>query len=121
MQVKNYSYFVGEDQVQNRHHSVSEGKNGKAKTGGRSIYARSMTSVTDPVAAKRAQAQKKAMKIIGDAFSGESKIDDDMANRREKIRSLTREKCCFLHFFIAINVIIFTKKAIPLLCEGLPF
>lgn len=31
------------------------------------------------------------MKIIGDAFAGESKIDDDMANRREKIRSLTRE------------------------------
>lgn len=24
------------------------------------------------------------MKIIGDAFAGESKIDDDMANRREK-------------------------------------
>lgn len=110
MQVKNYSYFVGEDQVQNRHHSVSEGKNGKAKNGGKSIDARSMASVTDPVAAKRAQAQKKAMKIIGDAFAGESKIDDDMANRREKIRSLTREKCCFLHFFVAINVIIFTKK-----------
>ena len=31
MQVKNYSYFVGEDQVQNRRHSVSDGKNGKAK------------------------------------------------------------------------------------------
>ena len=31
------------------------------------------------------------MKIIGDAFAGESKIDDDMANRREKIRSLTGE------------------------------
>ena len=91
MQVKNYSYFVGEDQVQNRHHSVSDGKNGKAKNGGISIDARSMASVTDPIAAKKAQVRKKAMKIIGDAFAGESKIDDDMANRREKIRSLTRE------------------------------
>ena len=91
MQVKNYSYFVGEDQVQNRRHSVSDGKNGKAKNGGKSIDARSMASVTDPIATKKAQVRKKAMKIIGDAFAGESKIDDDMANRREKIRSLTRE------------------------------
>lgn len=84
MQVKNYSYFVGEDQVQNRRHSVSDGKNGKAKNGGKSIDARSMASVTDPIATKKAQVRKKAMKIIGDAFAGESKIDDDMANRREK-------------------------------------
>ena len=91
MQVKNYSYFVGEDQVQNRRHSVSDGKNGKAKNGGKSIDARSMASVTDPIATKKAQVRKKAMKIIGDAFAGESKIDDDMANRREKIRSLTGE------------------------------
>ena len=91
MQVKNYSYFVREDQVQNRRHSVSDGKNGKAKNGGKSIDARSMASVTDPIAAKKAQVRKKAMKIIGDAFAGESKIDDDMANRREKIRSLTGE------------------------------
>ena len=91
MQVKNYSYFVGEDQVQNRRHSVSDGKNGKAKNGGKSIDARSMASVTDPIATKKAQVRKKAMKIIGDAFAGESKIDDDMTNRREKIRSLTRE------------------------------
>ena len=48
-------------------------------------------SVTDPIATKKAQVRKKAMKIIGDAFAGESKIDDDMTNRREKIRSLTRE------------------------------
>ena len=89
MQVKNYSYFVGEDQVQNRRHSVSDGKNGKAKNGGKSIDARSMASVTDPIATKKVR--KKAMKIIGDAFAGESKIDDDMANRREKIRSLTGE------------------------------
>lgn len=91
MQIKNYSYFVGEDQVQNRRHSVSDGNNGKAKNGGKSIDARSMASVTDPIAAKKAQVRKKAMKIIGDAFAGESKIDDDMANRREKIRSLTGE------------------------------
>lgn len=91
MQVKNYSYFAGDDQVQNRRHSTTEVKNGKAKSGVKSIDARSMASVTDPIAAKKAQAQKKAMKIIGDAFAGESRIDDDMENRRDKIRSLTRE------------------------------
>lgn len=91
MQVKKYSCFAGEEQVQNRRHSLTETKSGKAKNGVKSIDARSMASVTDPIAAKKAQAQKKAIKIIGDAFAGESKIDDDIANRRDKIRSLTQE------------------------------
>lgn len=88
MQVKNYSVFMGNDTIQSRH--VAE-KDAKQKKNGKSIDARGMTVVTDTIALKKAQAQKKAMKILGDAFAGDSKIDDDMSERREKIKSLTQE------------------------------
>lgn len=82
MQVKNYSVFMGEDRIQSRHAAK---KDAKQKRNGKAIDARGIAAATDPVAAKRAQAQKKAMKILGDAFAGESKIDDDMSERREHI------------------------------------
>lgn len=88
MQVKNYSVFMGEDRIQSRHAAK---KDAKQKRNGKAIDARGIAAATDPVAAKRAQAQKKAMKILGDAFAGESKIDDDMSERREKVKSLTQE------------------------------
>ena len=88
MQVKNYSVFMGEDRIQSRHAAK---KDAKQKRNGKAIDARGIAAATDPVAAKRARAQKKAMKILGDAFAGESKIDDDMSERREKVKSLTQE------------------------------
>ena len=79
---------MGNDTIQSRHAAE---KGAKQKKNGKSMDARGMTALTDPIAAKKAQAQKKAMKILGDAFAGESKIDDDMSERREKIKSLTQE------------------------------
>lgn len=88
MQVKNYSVLMGNDTIQSRHAAE---KDAKQKKNGKSIDARGMTAVTDTITLKKAQAQKKAMKILGDAFAGDSKIDDDMSERREKIKSLTQE------------------------------
>ena len=88
MQVKNTTIFMGDNTIQSRHAAE---KDAKQKKNGKSIDARGMTAVTDPIAAKKVQAQKKAMKILGDAFAGESKIDDDMSTRREKVKSLTQE------------------------------
>lgn len=79
---------MGNDTIQSRHAAE---KDAKQKKNGKSIDARGMTAVTDTIALKKAQAQKKAMKILGDAFAGDSKIDDDMSERREKIKSLTQE------------------------------
>ena len=45
----------------------------------------------DPIAAKKENAKKKALKIVGDAFSNERKIDDDIKSRREKIDSLLKD------------------------------
>ena len=63
--------------------------NAEKKTG--NIKADSLNLANDPVAQRRAEAQKKAMKIIGDAYAGEKKIDDDMAARRDKVRELSSE------------------------------
>ena len=79
---------MGDNTIQSRH---ALEKDTKQKKNGKSIDGRGMAAVTDPIAAKKAQAQKKAMKILGDAFAGESKIDDDMSVRREKVKSLTQE------------------------------
>ena len=45
----------------------------------------------DPIAAKKEGARKKAMKIVGDAFANELKIDDDLNARRERIKSLQKD------------------------------
>lgn len=55
------------------------------------IKADSLKLAGNPVAQRRAEAQKKAMKIIGDAYAGEKKIDDDVAARRDRVRELTLE------------------------------
>lgn len=55
------------------------------------IKADSLKLADDSVAQRRAEAQKKAMKIIGDAYAGEKKIDDDVAARRDRVRELSSE------------------------------
>lgn len=88
MQVKNTTIFMGDNTIQSRHAAE---KNTKQKKNGKSVDGRGIAAVTDPIAVKKAQAQKKAMKILGDAFAGESKVDDDMSERRERVKSLTQE------------------------------
>lgn len=45
-----------------------------------------LTGKSDPIEQKSAVARKKASKIIGDTFSGEKKIDEDVQNRMAMIR-----------------------------------
>lgn len=47
---------------------------------------------TDKIAAKKQEAKEKAMKIVGTAYANDKKIDDDLNARRERIRTLTKEK-----------------------------
>ena len=42
----------------------------------------------DPIATKKENARKMALKLVGDAFSNERKTDDDINLRREKINGL---------------------------------
>ena len=80
MRVKNISFYMGNNAVQRKHSEENK-----------TIDGRGTAMDSDSIAAKKAQAQKKAMKIIGDAFSGDKQIDDDLNKRREKVRTLQKE------------------------------
>lgn len=88
MKVDHSSVFWGEETSGIGQAVMSDAKQMKGK---KSIDGRSFAVSADPIAAKRQQAQKKAMKIIGDAFEGERKIDDDLKARREKVDALSKE------------------------------
>ena len=87
MKINNNLIYAGED--------TSGIRNGKKQTGGlssgRSVNANELNIRFDPIAAKREEAKKKAMDIIGKAFANESKIDDDLNKRRRHIRELSDE------------------------------
>lgn len=87
MKVQNNSIFIGDDVRSDRH-----SENGKSNAGQRkSIDGTSLQAKFDPVAAKREEAKKKAMKIVGGAFANEMKMDDELDARRERIRTLHRD------------------------------
>lgn len=88
MKVKNISFYMGDNAIQGRHNA--EKNTGKEK-GSKTIDGRGTAAASDSIAAKKVQAQKKAMKIIGDAFAGDKQIDDDLNERREKVRTLQKE------------------------------
>lgn len=46
----------------------------------------------DRIAEKKARAQEKAMKVVGEAFHGEMKIDEGMEESRQRVKEL-REEC----------------------------
>ena len=46
----------------------------------------------DRLAQRKEQAQKKAMKLVGDVFASDSGIDEDMEKRREHVSELKEEK-----------------------------
>lgn len=49
-------------------------------------------TLQDRIAQKKEQAQKQAMKVVGDAFAGDRSIDEDMESRRRHVEELNDEK-----------------------------
>lgn len=82
MRVERQTVYMGDSPAANSEN---------AKKSSKSINASGLNKKFDPIAAKKAQAQKKALKVVGDVFDGERKIDEDLENRRVKIRKLTAE------------------------------
>ena len=87
MKVENTSFYIGES-VTGTSNREQGSKIGQSKSSGLSINGSTFAAQNDPVAAKREEAKKKAMKIIGDAFANDRKIDDDLNARSENIRKL---------------------------------
>lgn len=78
--------------VTNRH-AVERKQDGEKKTGenGDTIFAGNLNLVPDIVSRKRAMAQRQAMKIVGDAFASEQKLDQSVEEIREKQQMLHQE------------------------------
>ena len=87
MKVNNTSFFMN-DGVFGTTNTSERSNNNPSKSSGISINGSSFAMQNDPVAAKREEARKKAMKIIGDAFANDRKIDEDLDARSEHIRKL---------------------------------
>lgn len=87
MKVGNTSFFIGEGIPGGLREQQQSGTN-TSKPSGLSINGSAFSTQNDPIAAKREEARKKAMKIIGDAFANDRKIDEDLDARSEHIRKL---------------------------------
>lgn len=87
MKVQNTSIYVGNVGTQTRNASV---KTGNREQGG-SVYAGNLNRVWDPIEQKKQQAKGQAMKIMGDAWEGEKKLDAQLDARRNRIKELQSE------------------------------
>lgn len=81
MKVGNKTIFVGNDVRSQRHEEMQQ----EDKKQGKTVFAGNLNPQFDLIARKKQQARVQAMKIVSDAFAGESKIDDEMQQHRDKI------------------------------------
>lgn len=84
MKVHNTTIFMGDTSRDERHGNIRNGKNGNRG----SIFAGNLNRNFDPVAQKKKEARKQAMKIITDAWDGDRKIDGSIEESRSKIAQL---------------------------------
>ena len=99
MKVNNMTIFMGDETARARHGALVAQENsgaksvgpGAAKSGAKSVDASGLKAASDPVAQKKAQAQKQALRRVGDVFANDRKVDQDLEGRRERIRQLQQE------------------------------
>lgn len=89
---RNITVYAGE-QTRRQEQSEKAQSGEKEKKNGGTIYAGNFQgdmSVRDRIQQKKEQAQKQAMKVVQDAWDGDRAIDDDLNQRRERIRELNQ-------------------------------
>lgn len=84
MKVHNTAIFMGDMTRDERHGNI---RSEKGRNSG-NIYAGNLNKNFDPIAQKKKEARKQAMKIITDAWDGDRKIDSDMEERKSRIAQL---------------------------------
>ncbi len=84
MKIEHTNVFMGDNTK-----AIRNEKTSKPNSQCTAIFAgNSALTQDDPIKKKREEACKKAMKIVGDAFASEQKIDDDLASRKSHIDEL---------------------------------
>lgn len=89
MKIDNITYYAG---AQPWNAVAAEGAEKEQR---KTLFAgdlRQENTLQDRIAQKKAQAQKQAMKVVGDAFAGDTAIDEDLENRRRHAEELKEEK-----------------------------
>ncbi|MCM1345363.1 MAG: hypothetical protein NC246_16195, partial [Muribaculaceae bacterium] len=69
---------------------------GKKQENRKTIFAGDLNpqggSLQDRIEQKRQEARKQAMKVVGDAFSGDKALDEDIENRYQNIKNLQEDR-----------------------------
>lgn len=90
---RNITVFAGEPEQARRPEQSGKAQSGEEKKNSSIIYAGNLQgdmSVRDRIQQKKEQAQKQAMKVVQEAWDGDRAIDDDLNQRRERIRELNQ-------------------------------
>ncbi len=88
MKVNNVSIFVGEDPRNGQRQLLGlDQKQGNTCT----FFAGSLCNNVDPIAQKKQQAQKQALKVVSDAFAADRKLDTEVADREARIKAMRAE------------------------------
>ena len=86
---KELSIYMGESTRAMRRQELEGKQSGKGKK--KNVFAGELNGTQDNILLKKQQAQKQALKVVTDTWSGDKKIDDDVKERRERIKSLREE------------------------------
>lgn len=86
MKVQNTTIFMGDILGGNSRGERLSG-NSQEEAGRSSIFAGDLSKSFDPVAQKRQSAQKKVMKIVGDAWASDQSIADELTNARARMEA----------------------------------
>ena len=86
---KELSIYMGDSTRAMRRQELEGQQSGKGKK--KNVFAGDLNGTQDNILMKKQQAQKQALKVVTDTWSGDKKIDDDIKERGERIRSLREE------------------------------
>lgn len=97
---KNISVYAGQDERVMRHRQeAASAKNQTGEKTSKSIMAAGLNGQNDKILMKKQQAQQKALKIVGDTFTADKKVDaqmDSVRSQAESYREQMRELSGYL-------------------------
>ena len=89
MKTGNVSIFMGEDPQSSRKQLMGMSRDeGNQST----FFAGTLNQEADPIGLKKQMAQKKALKVVSDAFAADRKLDMEIADRENRIQDLLSER-----------------------------
>ena len=89
MKTNNISVFLNESTQRSRQELMPF--MGKKAGSSNTFFAGALNGKVDPITLKKQMAQKKALKVVGDAFAADRKIDTEVADREARIKEMRAE------------------------------